>query len=74
MVNENTATLIAEIRINASLKDILIVLNNHSRPGLLPFLSSLPIYVLRYSELVANKFYNRANKLYNTALLTRCYV
>ena len=30
--------------------------------------------VLRISELEANTFYNRANKLYKAALLTRCYV
>ena len=38
------------------------------------FLSSLPISVLRNLELEANKLYDRANKLYKAALLTRCYV
>ena len=38
------------------------------------FLSSLPISVLRNFELEANKLYDRANKLYKAALLTRCYV
>ena len=38
------------------------------------FLSSLPISVLRNLELEANKLYNRASKLYKTALLTRCFV
>ena len=37
-------------------------------------LSSLPISVLRNLELEANKLYDRANKLYKAALLTRCYV
>ena len=32
------------------------------------------ISVLRNVELEANKLYNRANKLYEAALLTRCYV
>ena len=35
-------------------------------------LSSLPISVLRNLEFEANKLYNRANKLYKAALLTRC--
>ena len=50
------------------------VLNNHIRHGLLSFLSSLPISVLRNSDLEANKFYNRAYKSYNAGLLTRCYI
>ena len=33
----------------------------------------LPISVLRNLELGANKLYDRANKLYKAALLTRCY-
>ena len=44
------------------------------RHGLFSFLSSLPISVLRNLELEANKLYDRANKLYKAALLTRCYV
>ena len=32
------------------------------------------ISVLHYLELEANKLYDRANKLYKAALLTRCYV
>ena len=49
-------------------------LTNHGRHGLFSFLSSLPISVLHNLELEANKFYDRANKLYKAALLTRCYV
>ena len=37
-------------------------------------LSSLPISVLRNLEVEANKLYDRANKLYKAAFLTRCYV
>ena len=48
-------------------------LNNHGRHGLLSFLSSLPISVLRNLELDVDEFYDRANKLYNAALLTSCY-
>ena len=64
----------AEKHINTSLKDLSIVLNNHGQHGLLSFLSSLPISVLRDLELEANKFYVSANKLYKAALLTRCYI
>ena len=63
----------AEKRINTSLKDFSIAINNHGWHGLLSFLSSLPISVLRNLELEANKLYDRANKLYKAALLTRCY-
>ena len=64
----------AEKRINTSLKDLSIALNNHGQLGLLSFLSSLPISVVDILELDANTFYDRANKLYKAALLTRCYV
>ena len=60
--------------VNTSLKDLSIALNNHGRHGLLSFLSYLPISVLRNLELEANKFYDRANKVYKATLLTRCYV
>ena len=63
-----------ENRLNTSLKDLSITLNNHGRHGSFPFLSSLPISVLRNLELEANKLYDRANTLYKAALLTRCYV
>ena len=42
--------------------------------GLFSFLRSFPISVLRDLELEANNLYDRANKLYKAALLTRCYV
>ena len=63
-----------EKRTNTSLHDLSIALNNHGWHGLLSFLSSLPISILRNLELEANKLYDRANKLYKAALLTRCYV
>ena len=40
---------------------------------MLAFLSSLPISVLRILDTEANKFYDRANQLYDAALLTRGY-
>ena len=43
-----------EKRLNTSLKDLSIALNNHGRHGLLSFLSSLPISVLCNLELQAN--------------------
>ena len=63
-----------EKRINISLKDLSIALNNHGRHRLLSFLSSLPISVLCNLELEANIIYDRASKLYKAALLTMCYV
>ena len=51
-----------------------MALSNHGRHGLFSFLTSLPISVLRNLELEANKLYDRANKFYKAALLTRCYV
>ena len=60
--------------LNTSLKDLSIALNNHGRHSLFSFISSLPISVLHNLELEANKLYDRANKLYKAALLTRCYV
>ena len=61
-------------RINTSLKDISIALNNHGQHGLFSLYSSLPISVLRNFELETNKLYDRTKKLYKAALLTRCYV
>ena len=40
---------------------------------MLSYLSSVPISVLRSLNTEANKFYNRTNRLYGSALLTRCY-
>ena len=66
--------LCTEKRINTFLKDLSISLNNHGWHGLFSFLSSLLISVLSNLQLEANKRYDRANKLYKAALLTRCYV
>ena len=40
---------------------------------MLSYLCSLPISVLRSLDTETNKFYNRSNRLYDAALLTRCY-
>ena len=58
---------------NCTLRDLatkLDVLGRHCR---LSYLSSLPILVLRSLDTEANKFYDRTNRLYDAALLTRCY-
>ena len=60
--------------LNTSLKDLSLTLSNHGGHGLFSFLSSLPFSVLLNLELEADKLHDRANKLYKTALLTRCYV
>ena len=49
-------TICADECINISLKDILVVLNNLGRHGLLSMLSSLPTSVSRNLESEANKF------------------
>ena len=63
-----------EKRLNTSLKNLYLALTNHGQHGLFSFLSSLTISVLRNLELEANKLYNRTNKFFKAALLTRCYV
>ena len=60
--------------LNTSLKDLSLALSNHGWHGLFLFLSSLLISVLRKLELEANKLYDKANKSYKAALLTRCHV
>ena len=40
---------------------------------MLSYLSSLPISVLLSLDTEGNKFYDRTNRLYAAALLTRCY-
>ena len=79
MVNVKMATSSAKFvlkkkRLNISLKDLSLALNNHGWHDLFSFLSSLPISVVLNLELKVHKFYDRANKLYKAALLTRCYV
>ena len=77
MVNVKMATLSAKFVLKnaliTSLQDISLALTNHGWHGLFLFLSSLPFLVLGNLELEANKLYDRANKLYKAALLSRCY-
>ena len=56
-------------RSNTSLKDLSKVLEDHGRHSMLPFLSSLPISVLRILDTEANIFYDRNHQLYDAALL-----
>ena len=66
---------------NTSLKHLPQELKGNGRHSMLPFLSSLPISILRVVETEANKFYNRNHllydplydTLYDAALLTRYY-
>ena len=53
---------------NCTLRDLAAKLDIHGR-----YLSSLPISVLRSLDTEAYKFYDRTNRLYDAALLTRCY-
>ena len=58
---------------NCTLRDLAGILDAHGRHSILSYLSSLPISLLRSLDTEANKFYNRSNRLYDAALLTRCY-
>ena len=55
-------------------KDLSIAVINHGWHSLLSLLCSLPISVSRNLELETNKLNDTANKLYISALQTRCYV
>ena len=59
---------------NCTLRDLDTKLDVRGRHCMLSYLSSLPISVLRSLDTEANKFYNRKNRLYDVALLTRCYI
>ena len=48
-------------------------LDVHGRLSMLLFLISLPISVLHSLDNEANKFYDISSRLYDAALLTRCY-
>ena len=58
---------------NCTLKDLATKHDVHGRHVLLSYLRSLPISVLRSLDTEANKFYDRTNRSYDAALLTRCY-
>ena len=58
---------------NCTLRDLAAKLDVHGRHYMLSYLSSLPISVLHNLDTEANKFYDRTNRLYDAALLTRCY-
>ena len=58
---------------NCTLRDLATKLDVHGRHCMLSYLSSLPISVLRSLDTEADKFYDRTNRLYDAALLTRCY-
>ena len=57
---------------NCTLRDLATKLDVHGRHCMLSYLSSLPISVLRSLDTEANKFYDRTNRSYDAALLTRC--
>ena len=56
-----------------SLNNLSSKLKEHGRHAMLSFLSSLPIPVLRFLDIEANRFYDRNHQMYEAALLTRCY-
>ena len=58
---------------NCTLRDLAGQFDVHGRHSMLSYLSPLPISVLCSLDTEANKFYDRSNRLYDAALLTRCY-
>ena len=58
---------------NCTLRDLATKLDVHGRHYMLSYLGSLPISVLRSLDTEVNKFYDRTNRLFDAALLTRCY-
>ena len=60
-----------------TLRDLAAKLDVHGRHCMLSYLSSLPISVVRSLDTEAEKVYDRTNRLYDrlydAALLTRCY-
>ena len=58
---------------NYTRRDLAAKTDVHGRHCMLSYLSSLPISVFHSLDTEANKFYDRTNRLYDAALLTRCY-
>ena len=63
----------AAMKLNTSLNDLAVKLRIHDRHSMLSYLSFLPIAVLRSLNTEANRFYDRNHRMYDAALLTRCY-
>ena len=58
---------------NGSVRDLPAKPDIYGRHCMLSYLSSLPISVLRSLHTEANTFYDKTNRLYDAALLTRFY-
>ena len=56
-----------------TLSELSIILKHSGRHMALSRLETLSIYSLRNLDIEANKFYDRAHRLYDAAILTRCY-
>ena len=61
------------MKLNTSFNDLAAKLREHGRHSMFSYLSSPPIAVLRSLDTEANRFYDRNHKMYDAALLTRCY-
>ena len=58
---------------NCTQRDLAGILDVNGRHSMLSYVISLPVSVLRSLDTKANQFYDRSNRLYYAALLTRCY-
>ena len=56
-----------------TLSELSIILNHSGRHMALSRLVCLSISLLRNLDIEANKFYDRAHRLYDAAIVTRCY-
>ena len=56
-----------------TLSELSIILKHSGRHMALSCLVTLSISSLRKLNIEANKFYDRAHRLYDAAILTRCY-
>ena len=56
-----------------TLSELSIILKHSGGHMALSRLVSLSISSLRTLDIEANKFYDRSHRLYDTAILTRCY-
>ena len=56
-----------------TLSEFSIILKHSGRHMAISHIVTLSISSLRNLDIEANKFYNRAHRLYDAAILTRCY-
>ena len=74
MVDIKNGNLKRKTRHVLTLFDLCITLKHPGQHMALSRLVTLSIYSIRNLDIEANKFYDRAHRLYDAALFTRCYI